>query len=426
MKNLKSSLLLLALASLLGVASAEEAGGDPLRAAAAAGDITAQLALGNEYFFGRNRPVNLLLAVYWLRCAADNGSAEAQYNLGCCYLHGWGVAVDRRQAYYYLEKSSAGGIVAAQVLMAQLRCTDLPESEGAPGRLAALPAEPEKSLVQLEKLAKDGIPGAGGALARLLYADPQLRKNRAADIRKLLADAEARNDLDEAGLLLYATVLSDGIGGAPQSKTAFSLLEKAAEQGSAEALARMAMQLEFGFGCPADPERAIKLLRQAAERQSPRALVRLGQLYLLGDRLEHDPELAVKQFELAAKQDYPPAWRELAICLTAGIGVPADPERAFDLLDLAARAGDIEAAYRLGVAYRDGVGVGNDDTGAFYWFKVAALADHPGGMREAGAALISGRGCPVNGELGRELLRRAAAAGDRAAIQLLESNRSYR
>ena len=103
-----------------------------------------------------------------------------------------------------------------------------------------------------------------------------------------------------------------------------------------------------------------------------------------------------------------------------------DPERAFDLLDLAARAGDIEAAYRLGVAYRDGVGVGTDDSGAFYWFKAAALADHPGGMREAGAALISGRGCPVNVELGQELLRRAAAAGDRAATQLLESNRSYR
>ena len=83
---------------------------DVLRSKALQGDKASCLALGNEYFFGVNRPVNLTLAVYWYRKAAvDPGVPEALFNLGICYLNGWGVKLSKQNAFVYLNKAAKLG-----------------------------------------------------------------------------------------------------------------------------------------------------------------------------------------------------------------------------------------------------------------------------------------------------------------------------
>ena len=67
----------------LGAYAAEEKA-DPLREKAQQGDVEAQLKLGDEFFFGRNRPRNPTVAAYWFRQAAEQGSAAGLYNLGVC------------------------------------------------------------------------------------------------------------------------------------------------------------------------------------------------------------------------------------------------------------------------------------------------------------------------------------------------------
>ena len=79
-------LLLLPLLSL----PAKEQFFDKLHDAARRGDAASQLKLADEFFFGRGRPGNPALAVYWYRKAAEQGNPGAQYNLGACFEFGWG------------------------------------------------------------------------------------------------------------------------------------------------------------------------------------------------------------------------------------------------------------------------------------------------------------------------------------------------
>ena len=398
-------------------------GTDELRRAAESGDPAAQLRLGNEFFFGKGgRLVNPMLAIYWYRCAADKGVAEAQYNLGCCYQNGWGTAADRRVAYYYFEKAAEQELLPAKLKIAELLFAGVPESTALGWRLAALPAVPEQAVILAENLAKKGYVPAMVTLAEFLFMDAQVRLDRGGEIRYWLEKAASGNEISAEGLLLYATVLQEGIGGAPKSREAVAALERAVAMDNPEAKAKLAQLLEIGFGCQIDRERALELLKSAAAAKSPLGLVLLGKQYLLGESVGHDPQKAFELFAGAAEMKYPAGLRETAICYQQGIGVQADQEKAFELFDIAARAGDAEAAYRLGVAFRDGLGVQKDDSGAFYWFRTAAISGHPGGLRESGLALIQGRGCDVNKELGKNLLIDAARSGDAAASEILMNN----
>ena len=407
---------------LLLPAFAADDGTDEVRHAAESGDPAAQLRLGNEFFFGKGRPVNPMLALYWYRCAADKEVAEAQYNLGCCYQNGWGASVDRRLAFYYFEKAAEQELLPAKLKIAELLFAGVPESDALGWRLVALPAAPEKSVAMAEELAKKGYVPAMVTLAEFLFMDPKVRSERGEEIRLWLEKAAATQEVGAEGLLLYATVLQEGIGGVPKSREAVAALERAVAMDNPEAKARLAQMLEIGFGCQVDRERAVALLKAAAAANSPSGLVSLGKHYLLGDMVEHDPQKAFALFARAAEIKYPAGWRETAICYQEGIGVDADPEKAFELFDLAARAGDAEASYRLGVAFRDGLGVQKDDAAAFYWFRSAAIAGHPGGLRESGIALIRGRGCEVNKELGKNLIIDAARSGDVASSEILQNN----
>lgn len=399
-------------------------GGDELRRRAEKGDAAAQLQLGNEFFFGRGRPVNPMLALYWYRAAADNNVAEAQYNLGCCYSNGWGTAVDRRLAYYYFEKAASHDLIPAKLKLAELLFAGVPESEALGWRLVALPAAPDKAIEMVQSLAeKDYVP-AMETLAEFLFLNQDVRNARGEDIRRWLSKAYQSKNISAEGLLLYATVLQDGIGGPPKSRESFAAVERAVAMGNPEAKARMAQLLENGFGCQVDKSKALELLKSSAD-VSPFGMVLLGKHYLVGDIVEHDPKKAFALFERAMQQQYPAAWREAGICYQLGVGVEANPEKAFELFDLAARAGDAEAAYRIGVAYRDGIGVANDDTAAFYWFRKAALEGHSGALRESGIALLHGKGCDVNVELGKKLIIDAAQAGDGIAAGILQNNQEY-
>ena len=83
---------------------------DPLLEAARAGDVSSQLKLADQYFFGRNkRRVDLHLAAYWFRRAAESGNSYGVYELACCYENGRGVAKDpARAASLYKIAADAG------------------------------------------------------------------------------------------------------------------------------------------------------------------------------------------------------------------------------------------------------------------------------------------------------------------------------
>lgn len=415
----RSSHLRLPLAVLLFVlsfaATRGRAAEDELRLKARSGDAAAQLALADEYLFGRNRPVNLVLAAYWYRQAADQGDPTGEYDLGCCYEFGWGVEKCRHQALILYARAAEKGLAAAAVRRAHLVFSGIPAEDLGERHFEELPADRDAALKELRRIAAAGHAPAKLELALILCDDPALRREHADEIGVLAREAAEAPNAPVAAKLFYARCLRHGIGVVPDPKLALALYKEAAEQGDPSGMAAFGRMLEFGMGGAPDPARALELYRKAAELGDPSGMV------FLGDRLlaAGDTEQAYKWYSRAAKLNYGPACAKAGDCLASGWGVVRDPAAAVKLYEQGARLGDANAQYRFGKCLAEGTGTAPDPAGAVFWYKCAGAGGNRDAVRELGAALLHGRGVPADPAEGRRLLEAAAKAGDREAAAIL-------
>ena len=403
-------------------AAEEELPPDPLRDRARTGETAAQLQLANEFFFGRNRPRNPTLAAYWFRQAAGQGRPEGAYNFAVCLERGWGAVQSANQAFSFYTRAAEAGRPEARLARARLLYTGVKEEKGDAGTRPAIPAEPEKALDELRRLSAENFVPAKFELARLLASDRERRKSCAAELRARLEEYAAQPNPEPKALLLLAECRRDGVGGSPSMEHAADAVERAMMLGDADAKALYARILEYGHGRRPDPEQAFRLTKEAAEAGSRPALLRLGDYKLTGDHLPHDPGGAVECFRRAADAGYPPAFFKLGNAYAEGIGVEKNPVRAFEEFSKGARAGESRCQYRVGRCYLDGTGIAADPAGAVYWFRSAIGRGNVEAMRDLGRCLLEGRGVEKNEEEGAKLLSAAAAAGDRAAILMLNRN----
>ncbi len=79
------------------------------KAAAAQGDVTAQLALGTMYSTGRDLDRDDQKAAMWWRKAAEQVDSNAQLYLASAYAAGRGVQQDDKEAIAWLERSADHG-----------------------------------------------------------------------------------------------------------------------------------------------------------------------------------------------------------------------------------------------------------------------------------------------------------------------------
>ncbi len=94
-----------------------------IQATAAAGNATAQNALGDLYAKGERLPQNFGEALKWYRSAAEQGFAEAQYNLGVLYESGLSVTRDEAEAAKWHRKAAEQGHTGAAYNLAALYAT---------------------------------------------------------------------------------------------------------------------------------------------------------------------------------------------------------------------------------------------------------------------------------------------------------------
>ena len=394
-------------------------GADKLPDMARAGDPASQLRLAAEFFSGKNRPVNLTLAFYWFRKAANSGSGAGQYNLAICLLNGWGCEKNPAAAAYFLKKSLDSGIVKAAVPYAKMLYHGVEEGEFEELILKKIAPAPEKAIALLrETTAKNNDPEAVLLLAKFLFRDVEKYGRELCELLKTYYRSTSQPDPE--ALVIYAACLRSGIGNnIPDPAAGAEVLQKAVDQKHPEATAQLAEMYYFGFGVKADRQKALKLYTDAVKYGSTRAMTDLGQLKLAGIDLPHDPAGAFELFTRAAKAGYPPALRKLGDCYTIGIGTPGNAAKAMECYHQAAQHGDLPATFKLGECYRDGKNIPQNLYAAFYFFNQAALAGHPASMREAGKALLNGKGTEKDQSRGLDLLRRAAADGDPEASALL-------
>lgn len=102
------------------LSAAQTAAVDPaLLAKANAGDVKAQLAVGEAYETSGTKSDNAEAAA-WYRKAADKNSIEAQIHLAVCYRDGRGVTRDMAEAANWYRKAAENGNEKAQGTLALL------------------------------------------------------------------------------------------------------------------------------------------------------------------------------------------------------------------------------------------------------------------------------------------------------------------
>ena len=398
--------------------AAEQLSSDPLLESARAGDGNSQLLLADAFFFGKGRQVNPTLAVYWYRKSAASGNVQAQYNLAVCLEKGWGANKSVIAAYSRYSKAAEKGLLAAVIRKAELLFTGIPDEQAGTLTVPGIAAEPEKAEALLSGLAEKH-PQAAASLAEMLFRDVKNLKKNAVKIRQLLEKALRVPEPSNGTLLLLATVLQDGIGGAPDQKRAADLLEKAAMRRDPAGCVRYGLLLEHGHGRPFDPAGAIKLYRSAAEKNNARGMFELARHFKSGFYLEQDLKRAFELFSKSAAKGYPPAFAEMGDCLRYGLGTDESAEKAFDSYIRGARLSDPVSRLRAGECFQKAVGVREDPAGAVFWYRKAAELGNVEACRRLALAFLTGYGVKKDIAVGSRLLKQAAALGDTEAEKLL-------
>ena len=144
--------------------------------------------------------------------------------------------------------------------------------------------------------------------------------------------------------------------------------EKAAEQGNADAQAKLGLMY---YAKEQDYSKAVEWFKKSAQQGNAIGQYGLGSMYSLGCGVPRDDKQAFEWVNKSAQQGLINAQETLGIFYLEGKGVEPDYHKAFELLKKSAEQGRIDAQFRLGIMYRDGKGVTQNLSQARNYFNQA-------------------------------------------------------
>ncbi|MBL8672244.1 MAG: SEL1-like repeat protein, partial [Alphaproteobacteria bacterium] len=238
-------------------------------------------------------------------------------------------------------------------------------------------------------------------LARAYSRDGQM--DQALPLLDRLAEESYPLALEALGSFYYARGQRAGLNVGPAVK----LLERAAENGAANAAMVLAGLNAEGRGVPRDQKAAVRWLRRAVELGQPRARTMLARLTLSGvkDSLPADPAAAVKLLSEAAERNEPGAMYLLATLHRRGVGTKEDRGEAAAQFRRAAEWGHPLGQASLGIILLglDGAGDGQEAPDeALFWLRRAEQS----GVKQA-ASLAKVARQALSPERAAEISRRA-------------------
>lgn len=149
------------------------------------------------------------------------------------------------------------------------------------------------------------------------------------------------------------------------------LLSRASAENTQEQINMGVMYLK-GHEVEANPEQAFYWMEKAAENGSAEAEYYLSLFYADGlGVVEPDLALAMKWLRQAAEHDYAYASYELGLAYLAGKTGSVDARQGAVWLDKAAREGVVRAQRQLASLYEQGIGVAQNTDSALYWYDQA-------------------------------------------------------
>lgn len=375
-----------------------------------------ELAKMYHYGHGVSRHLRRAEALYRQAIRVNSSIRDnASYNLARLYLSHPELGEHGLLAYHLLRQALQGERGAESLTwLASLL------ARGGEG----VPADPERALSLYQQAIALDSADALLALAEGYHVGGFLPRDESASqrylerYREVLRERSADDDT-EAMLELARLYGPRGMLG-PNPEARLAWLQRAAEDGSADAMRRAGEMLLLQTS-----SRGFAMLERAAHRGSVPAMAEVGALYLGERGLGADPVQARFWLERAVSQHSQPAAITLGEALLVGDVLEAEPARGRALLEKAGRQGEVRALVILGRAFRDGhPGVPRRPRIALDYFERGHRLGDLGATVALGKAYLEGLSGPVGAvparpEKGEALLETAVARGDAGAMRML-------
>ncbi|KAG0232975.1 hypothetical protein BGW42_007788 [Actinomortierella wolfii] len=379
-----------------------------LERAAAKGNVDAMVGLGYLWYTGRGvddgRDDDM--AYYYYKQAADRGDALGQVYFGELFEKGRGVAKDETLAVEWYRKAEQQGHPSGLVAMGRMY------KRGGGG----LPKDTRQALALFQKAADRNWPDAHYELGLMYEKGVGVDKSDAMAFKLYTTASNNRNDdaLYRLGLMWIEGRGGGDFAGFFSSPNPFSgvpMVQKAAENGHAEAIVSMGAFHLTGLPPMIERNEAMAMIwfRKGAALGDPAAQNAVGYMYLEGKGVAQDDQLALKYFQLSADQGDSSGLCSLGELYEQGRIVEQDYLRAFQLYSASASKGEPEADNNLGTMYRDGLGVPPDDRMAAHHFQRAADQGLAKAQLNLSRMYRHGRGVPRDPQRAAELERLAKA-----------------
>ena len=190
---------------------------------------------------------------------------------------------------------------------------------------------------------------------------------------------------DAAAQLEYGRLLKTTGNGVEQDwKKAVEMLQRAADNGNADAQWELGLMYEFSNQVTQDESKALELYRKSADAGSPIGLYMLAHCYQHGIAIEEDlavsDSLYTQSFneliQLAPQEDIY-VLNFVGSAYFWGDGVKLDRQKAFEYYLISANKGNPETQYKVGNCYETGQGTEQDLDQAIIWYQKSAAQGYP-------------------------------------------------
>lgn len=324
------------------------------------GDAQAQYQLGYYYDYGDGKDYSQ--AHYWYSLAAEQNYAKAFPCMAFLYRYGQGVEADEALAESYFEKAVEFGFL------------ELSE----------------------EELGADGLYHAAVLYCEGLGVDADIQK-----AMNLFLEADSRGCPYSAGYLADIYYYTYG-----SKEEAFPWYLKAAQSGDVYSMLFTGIFYDYGWGCEEDDAQAVYWFEKAASEGSADAMFRMAEIfYYGGDSVEHDSAKALALYENAVELGSAGASARLASLYRDGAaGLEKNPEKALELFTYAAESGVEWSFGALGDMYYKGLGTEKDYEKAVEWYRKGAEVNFAESLEKLGRMYYFGYGVERDYEKAAECL----------------------
>ena len=192
-----------------------------------------------------------------------------------------------------------------------------------------------------------------------------------------------------------------------------------AEQGDAEAEAKLGTAYVRGRGVPQDYDAALRWYRKSAAHGSADGDVGIGAAYYYGYGVTPDYTESLSWYRKAADQGNAAGEAGVGYLYEHGEGVARDYSEALRWSRKAADQGNGRAETDLGNMYYHGKGVSQNYSEAVRWYRKAAYQGDPRAEYDLGLVYFYGRGVPRSRAEANRWFAKAADDGDERARRAL-------